>query len=288
LEKLDLPPVGPSNSGRRIRRVKLVSFNAFRTLDIPAARYIKPELLFGQLDAVREADWILFPEYWQVNALVYGLKKRIFPSAASYHLGHDKVEMTRAFWSVCPENVPLTEICASTEANIDRILEWYGFPFVAKEVRSSMGAGVHLIENRAQLFDYAGRNDVLYIQEYLDIRRDMRIVYVGDRVVDAYWRVAEPGGFHNNVARGGQIVREPVPEEALALVGRVAQSLGVDHAGFDVAVAGGKFYLLEFNVLFGNQGLGEAGRRLGERILKYLGDRDDRPTGPDYNPPVAA
>lgn len=267
--------------------MKLVSFNAFRTLDVPIARYIKPELLFGQLDDVREADWVLFPEYWQVNALVYGLKKKIFPSAASYHLGHDKVEMTRAFWSVCPENVPWTDICASTEANIDKILEWYSFPFVVKEVRSSMGAGVHLMENRAQFLDYARRTEVLYVQEYLDIGRDMRIVYVGDRVVDAYWRVAEEGGFHNNVARGGHILREPVPEEAVALVERVARALEIDHAGFDVALVDEKLYLLEFNVLFGNQGLSAAGRRLGEAIVKYLGDRDDRPTGPDSDPPVA-
>lgn len=268
--------------------MKLISFNAFRTLDFAQVRYIKPELFFGQLDAVREADWILFPEYWQVNALVYGLKKRIFPSAASYHLGHDKVEMTRAFWSVCPEHVPWTEIRASTDANVGEILDWFGFPFVAKEARSSMGAGVHLIENRTAFLDYARQNAVLYVQEYLDIKRDMRIVFVGDRVVDAYWRVAGEGGFHNNVARGGSILREPVPEAAVALVERVARTLGIDHAGFDIALTDGRLYLLEFNVLFGNQGLSAAGRRLGKHVLKYLQDRDGRPTGPDYNPPVAA
>jgi ribosomal protein S6--L-glutamate ligase len=47
------------------------------------------------IHAVKNAIAVLFPEYWQINPLVYALKKRIFPSVPTYHLGHDKP------WNIC-------------------------------------------------------------------------------------------------------------------------------------------------------------------------------------------
>ena len=108
--------------------MRLITFDALRCLDIPGSRYIKPELMFRHKDEIEQADWILFPEYWQVNALVYGLQKRIFPSLATYHLGHDKIEMTRAFWAVCPEHIPQTMILPPTPGSIEQVLDQPGIP----------------------------------------------------------------------------------------------------------------------------------------------------------------
>jgi ribosomal protein S6--L-glutamate ligase len=73
---------------------------------------------------------------------------------------------------------------------------------------------------------------------------------------------------------------------------RLARELEVDHAGFDIALVEGYPYVLEFNRLFGNQGLGKNGE-LRMAILDYLSDhaepRDpDGPTGPAPLWPVAA
>lgn len=268
-------------------QVRLITFNALRSLDIRGAHYIKPEHYLRSLDHVCEAEWVLYPEYWQVNSLVYGLKQRIFPSPASYHLGHDKIEQTRAFMAVAPHNTPWTEILPSTDSAIDLVLESFDFPFVAKVVRSSMGEGVYLIESRRQFLDYAAQNDILYVQEYLPIQRDLRVVWVGDQVISAYWR-EQTDGFHNNVARGGVVTFDAVPPAALELVEQVARTLGIDHAGFDVAVVQGHCYLLEFNVLFGLDGLNRQGIRLGPYILHHLGLDDDEPRTPLQPSPVAA
>ncbi|HQU15267.1 MAG: alpha-L-glutamate ligase [Chromatiales bacterium 21-64-14] len=261
--------------------MQLVSFNALRSLGIEGVRYIKPELIFQHREEVRHSRWVLFPEYWQVNALVYGLHKRIFPSVSSYHLGHDKVEMTRAFLAVCPDHVPHTRILPATEGAIDQVLEEFDFPFVAKEVRSAMGDGVFLVDSRAQFLEYARRNPVLYVQEYLPIHRDLRVVYVGDRVIAAYWRIGPQGGFQNNVARGGRIDFTGVPTAAIRLVEDLAASLGVDHAGFDLAQVGKHFYLLEFNTLFGNYGLVQKHVQLGSIIQAYLQKSELPPLHPD-------
>jgi ribosomal protein S6--L-glutamate ligase len=250
--------------------MRLISFNPYRTLDMDNVHYLKPELFLDHLPAIAEADWLLFPEYWQINALLYGLKKRIFPSPASYHLGHDKVEMTRVLWTVCPQHVPDTVIRGSGDRAIEEILDVMPLPFVAKEIRNSMGRGVHLIETRSDFQQYAQRNDVLYVQELLPIRRDLRVVWVGGDIATAYWRQAPDGGFQNNVAQGGEIRFNDVPQQALELTAKTARHLGVDHAGFDLAEVDGYFYFLEFNTLFGNQALTAQKIKLGPRIMEYL------------------
>ena len=252
--------------------VRFVSFDPLRTLSIPGVIPMKPEHWLIRQDIVQAADWILFPEYWQVNALVYGWKKKIFPNISSFHLGHDKVEMTRVFQAVCPENTPFTQILAHTDTAIEQVMDAFCLPFVAKEVRNSMGLGVFLIKTRKDFLDYAKSNSVLYVQEYLPIRQDLRLVLVGNKVVAGYWRKAAPGQFHNNVSRGGSVSFEDIPEGAVRLVESFASETGINHAGFDVANVDGHFYFLEFNIRFGTRALIDRGIQLNPYIQSYLNE----------------
>lgn len=248
----------------------IVSFDAFRSLNIPGVHYLKPEHYLNHLPLLEQADWLLFPEYWQLNALHYGLRARIFPSPASYHIGHDKIEQTRVFQLVCPHNIPDTRILENTPQNADRLWEEMLAPFVAKDPRSSEGRGVFLIETPGQWRQYCAQSPVLYVQERLPIDRDLRLVLIGERVVAGYWRLQSPDGFHNNVAQGGTLDFAPPPDAAVQLVERVAQRLGIDHGGFDVAMVGSHPYIIEYNRLCGNQGLVEQGIRIDAMIHAHL------------------
>ena len=260
--------------------MRLLSFDPLRSLDIPGVTSLKPEHMFGRRQDLLEADWILYPRQWQVNALVYGLKRRIFPSISSYHLGEDKVEMTRAFWSVAPTHVPLTLILPAGDEAVEQVLDTIGLPVVVKEPKASEGRGVRKIERASELRAHAATVDTLYAQELLPIDRDLRVVWIGDRVVAAYWRVAALGAFHNNVARGATVSFDDIPLAAVQLVARVAFELGVDHAGFDVAMVDGHPYLVEFNTLFGTAGLETMGVKAGPLILDYLNRRSRDPEWP--------
>lgn len=248
----------------------LLSFDALRALDIPGAQHIKPDAWLTQRARLRIADWILFPQYWQVNTLVYGFEKAIFPSPASYHLGHDKIEMTRAMEALFPRNVPLTLIRPSTPVSIEEILDTLTLPFIVKEPRSSMGQGVQLVENRRAFLDYAAARSILYAQEYLPIDRDLRVVVIGREIVCAYWRIAPAGELRNNVACGATTSFANIPDPALQLVQQMSRHFGIDHAGFDVAVVDGQYHILEFNVMFGTDALRRQGIRVGPRVLDYL------------------
>ncbi len=251
----------------------LISFDALRTLPVAGLGYVKPERMFAELERIRRADGALFPEYWQVNALVYGLKMRIFPSQATYLIGHDKIEMTRCFQAVAPEHVPYTLIEANTEINAERVWERMPLPFVAKIPRSSMGNGVFLIETPGQWREYLQRSPVIYAQEYLAIDRDLRVVWVGDRIVGGYWRLQAEQGFYNNVAKGGSIEQGIVPLAAKRLVRRLARGLDINYGGFDIAMMGSHPYVFEFNRSFGNQGLSGMQDKTTRAMLDYLAKR---------------
>ncbi len=247
-----------------------VSFDPLRTIEIPGVITVKPEQWLNRKNIIMQAEYVLFPEYWQVNVLVYAWKKHIFPSINSFHLGHDKVEMTRAFQAICPESTPNTLILGQTETAMEKVLDEFSFPFVAKDIRNSMGLGVYLVENRKDFMNYYNTNQVLYIQEYLPIKKDLRLVLVGEKVVAAYWRKAAEGRFHNNVSSGGSVSFENIPEEAVLLVEKFARKTGINHAGFDVAEVNGCYYFLEYNIRFGTRALTDRGIHLGHWIDSYL------------------
>lgn len=263
--------------------MNILSFNAYRTIGMPGVTYIKPENIFRDIEKIKEADCILFPEYWQVNLLVYSLNKRIFPNVNTYHLGHNKIEMTRGLMAAFPQNVPYTRIMSASDSSVEVVEEELGYPCVAKESKNSMGQGVFLINNRKELREYIENNETLYIQEKLPIDRDLRVVYVGNKVVTAYWRIAEEGSFHNNIAKGGSYSFENIPNEAIALVDSIAKKLGINHAGFDVAVVDDRYYILEFNVFFGNEGLRYQGISVEKIIYEYIMSEfsPPQPTCPD-------
>ncbi|MAR00068.1 MAG: hypothetical protein CMI00_05960 [Oceanospirillaceae bacterium] len=255
--------------------MKLISFDALRTLHMPGVTYIKPDHFYDRADEIRNADWVLFPQYWQINPLIYGLKVPVFPSPASYHLGHDKVEMTRAFRLIAPQHVPYTLIEANTPESAARVWSAMPAPFVAKIPKSSMGDGVFLIESQRDWQAYLAVSPVIYAQEYLPIDRDLRIVWAGNQIVGGYWRIQAEQGFYNNVAKGGQVEDGILPPEAIALVERLAQGLGIDHGGFDIAMVGHYPYVFEFNRIFGNQGLSGKQQAVDDAILSYLNQRSD-------------
>lgn len=253
------------------RKMRLISFNAYRTIGIPSVQYIKPAHMFREIEAIQQADVVLFPETWQLPALVYGLKKTIFPSVETLQIGYSKAETTRTLLAVAPEVVPYTEILANTSENQDKVLDSFPFPFVAKENRNSMGRGVFLIRSEADFERYALNNEMLYVQEYLpNDGKDLRICVIGDRVYTAYWRVGSEGEFLHNVARGGELCFDFIPQEACDLVLQLAKQLNINHAGFDVLISNGRMYVLEINVLFGNQGIVAQGLSVEDEIYQYL------------------
>ncbi|WP_396129565.1 RimK family alpha-L-glutamate ligase [Exiguobacterium mexicanum] len=176
--------------------------------------------------------------------------------------------MTRAFKATFPHRIPKTLIYGKNPYTIERVLEEFEYPFVAKTAKSSMGQGVWLIKNEQDWLTYVDKHDTFYVQQYIPNDRDLRIIVIGEEVVGSYWRVSD--SFLNNVAEGAHFSYDDIPDDVVAEVLDIAKTLHINHAAFDVIVADGEFYILEFNVFFGSEGLMPLGVRLPDKIAHYL------------------
>lgn len=199
------------------------------------------------------------------------LGKRIFPSLESHLLEGDKIKQT-IMLEMAGLPHPRTRVFYGSQRS--EILKHFSFPFIAKVPRASAGGlGVFLIRDQAELTDYLALNQQpAYIQEYLPLERDLRVLCVGFEPVCCYWRWSEPGNFRTNVAQGGRVDFSQVPKEAVELAVEAAKVCNLDDVGVDVVMAGGRTMLLEFNVKYGHKGPGLAGmdvrRLVVEKILR--------------------
>ncbi len=203
------------------------------------------------------AEKIYYPTLFYAD-LFDVMGKKTFPSYHTYKCVQDKIKQT-ALFNLLDIPHPRTRVFYGG-AQKASIPEFFRFPFIAKIPRNSaMGRGVFLIENEEALQDYCARKHPAYIQEYLPIDRDVRVVVIGNRVVHAYWRVAHEGEFRTNVAIGGAIRLDPVPRQVLDLALETARRCRWNDVGLDICLQSGRGYVLEANMKYGRQGFRSAG-----------------------------
>jgi len=210
-----------------------------------------------EANLIRNASKIYYPTPFYAD-LFDSMGKKTFPSYHTYKCVQDKIKQT-ALFELLRIPHPKTRVFYGKRQK-SRITNYFKFPFIAKIPRgSALGRGVYLIKDPDDLVRYCEQNGAAYIQEYLPIDRDMRIVVIGRNVVHAYWRIAPKDDFRSNVAVGGQINLGSVPAAALALAEKTAHNCKWDDVGIDVCEYDGRYYVLEGNMKYGKEGFRQAG-----------------------------
>jgi ribosomal protein S6--L-glutamate ligase len=184
--------------------------------------------------------------------------KKTFPSFHTYKFALDKIKQTAAFQMHGIPH-PRTRVFYGKK-QIQTILDYFTFPFIGKKARgSAMGRGIFLIKTPEDLSRYLDLHRPAYIQEYLPIEKDMRIIIIGQKIRLSYWRISRPNHFKTNVSQGSTISFEPIPKGALNLAGLTALKCGWDDVGIDIIQQRNKFYVLEGNMKYGTKGFSKAG-----------------------------
>ena len=206
---------------------------------------------------IRRADKIYYPSPFYAE-LLDTMGKPTFPSYHCYKFVQDKIKQTAVF-ELLEIAHPRTRVFYGKRQK-KTITDHFDFPFIGKVARgSAMGRGVFLIQNPVDLEAYLQSVDIAYIQEYLPVDRDIRVVIIGKRIVHAYWRLAPANEFRTNVAVGGQISLGSVPGEALDLALHIGRTCRWDDVGIDICRHNGKYYVLEANMKYGKEGFRRAG-----------------------------
>ena len=221
--------------------------------------------------AVQEAETVFYPTRLYEDLFV-SLGKRIFPRTTHSFMGN-KIRQTDLF-QLLEIPHPHTRLYYGRRRK-ERIIRDFNYPFIGKTpVGSSKGMGVWLIRNEEELNSYLEQHRPAYIQEYLPIDRDLRVVVIAGKVVHAYWRIGQSGEFRNNVSQGDCISYENIPKEALDFAANVARLCRFDEVGLDICRVGEHYYVIEANMVFGLEGFRQAGLDIYE-ILSHL-DKEGR------------
>jgi len=210
-----------------------------------------------EAEMIRNAGKIYYPTTFYAD-LFDAMGKKTFPSYHTYKFVQDKIKQT-AMFNLLEIPHPKTRVFYGKRQK-KSITDHFKFPLIAKIPRgSAMGRGVYLINNKGDLDTYLQVTHAAYIQEYLPVDRDMRVVVIGKKIVHSYWRISSPGEFRSNVALGGIVSLDPVPTEALELALHTAKKCRWDDVGIDICMYNKKFYVLEANMKYGKEGFRKAG-----------------------------
>ncbi len=252
----------PIAIGARLKKCPQINTMGFR----PNFSNYSPkeqELLFS-------ASKIYYPTAFYAD-LFNAMGKVTFPSYHTYKFAQDKIKQTAMFQMLGIPH-PRTKIFYGSRQK-KLIAKEFDFPFIAKVPRgSARGIGVYLIKTPKDLLKYLSKKGPAYIQEYLPIDRDMRIIVIGRQIALAFWRISRKGNFKTNLSQGGEISFDPLPQKALDLALSTANKCGWNDVGIDIVQSRNRLYVLEGNMKYGTKGFQKAGidykRLLCDLILK--------------------
>lgn len=215
----------------------------------------------------------------KVHYIEKTLRKKIFPTWEMYSSYDDKIEQLYLLdYYNFPH--PTTFVSYSYEETKNYI-KYLKYPIVSKASDGAMGDNVRLIKTPNQLYShvekifsdkglktkYNGRNQqkYVYLQEYVPIEKDMRIITVGNKVELAFWRYSK--GWKKNISSGGKIDCNNIPGVAINLAIEVSKKLNMHWCAYDMIINNGQIQILEFSSVFGFST---------EQYLKVFGHKNAR------------
>ncbi|RUO42953.1 30S ribosomal protein S6--L-glutamate ligase [Aliidiomarina taiwanensis] len=173
--------------------------------------------------------------------------------------------------------LPITGF-ASKPSDIPDLIEMVGgAPLVIKLLEGTQGIGVVLAETRkaaeSVIEAFMGLNANIMVQEYIKEAggADIRCFVLGDRVIAAMKRQAQPGEFRSNLHRGGSatLVKLSPAERATAV--KAAKTMGLNVAGVDLLRSDNGPLVMEVNSSPGLEGIEQAtGKDIASEIIAFI------------------
>lgn len=115
------------------------------------------------------------------------------------------------------------------------------------------GYFVHKVDSKKEAIDLitTKKYHPLYIQDFVPMSADIRVMLIGHKPVCAFWRRPPEGEWLTNTSQGGSMDYNNVPKEVLDLAVKVSKAAKAEYWACDIAVGvDGKFRLLECATAF--------------------------------------
>jgi ribosomal protein S6--L-glutamate ligase len=197
---------------------------------------------------------------------------RVVNACYAFRRARDKYATQYVLWGAGLP-VPSTFTTESI-ADAYKVSERYG-EFIYKPILSSMGKGAmkfidpDLAFNAYKMLDRFSQPFIL--QKYVqNPGRDIRVFVIGGVVTGSAYKYRAQGKWKTNVAPGGTMVDEKVPDEILELGIKATEAMRLDYSGVDIMESPDGPVILEVNGSPGWQALNLAANiRIADEIVRY-------------------
>jgi len=166
---------------------------------------------------------------------------------------------------------PKTIVTTSPDEASNALQKWG--KAVSKPLFGYKGKDILLLEegDEAKLRSVLEKDGLVYLQEFITSTspRDIRAFIVGGKVLGAIFRVAPPGQWISNLARGGHAKPCPITAELEDLAVRSSNAVGTVYCGVDLLETCDGLKVIEVNGTPSGRGIFEA---LGVNVTEAIAD----------------
>lgn len=151
--------------------------------------------------------------------------------------------------------IPKTEIFYELK-EADNFLKHTDYPKIIKKSYGPSNYGgyfVHKVDSYQEASDLLKQKKYypVYIQDFVPMAADIRVMLIGHKPVCAFWRRPPEGEWLTNTSQGGSMDYLDVPKQVLDLAVRVSKAANAEYWACDVAVGvDGKYRILECATAF--------------------------------------
>ncbi len=182
----------------------------------------------------------------------------VFPNSKEVIMWENKSYMHERFEKL-EINTPKTLVFDLDDV-LDRDID-IKYPFLVKEEHSCSSLGVHKVSDRTELkkliksIAFRRNNKNVIIQELLDIRRDLRVIFVGNEIVLHYWRINTSSEWKpTSTSTGSEVDFDFFPKQWEKKITESFNKLGMRTGAFDIAWDGDSLdsepYILEVSTFY--------------------------------------
>jgi glutathione synthase/RimK-type ligase-like ATP-grasp enzyme len=162
---------------------------------------------------------------------------KVSPSSYEVEFWENKAFMHRKF-----EELNISTPRTKIYSNPSQLLEdTISFPCLIKEEHSFSSYGLHKIESKETLRkvindEFFTRNKNIILQELLNMRRDLRVILVGNKIVLHYWRINKGKDWKpTSTSHGSDVDFVSFPEQWRSFIIDQFTRLGLRTGAFDIA-----------------------------------------------------
>jgi hypothetical protein len=179
---------------------------------------------------------------------------QFIPSLDTQFSNKSKENVTRFAWKY-DIPVPKTYIFYDKK-KADKFIESTKYPKIIKKSYGPSNYGgyfVHKVDSKkeAQTLLAKKKYNPVYMQDFVPMEADVRVMLIGHKPVCAFWRRPPKGEWLTNTSQGGSMDYQDVPKELLDLAVKVSRAANAEYWACDIAVGkDGKYRILECATAF--------------------------------------